>query len=60
MVLVVNEHEMARERERLEEQWEAEEIQRLKNLFLLDESMKKQKNLEEKKHIMRDHMVLAP
>ncbi|XP_046902895.1 coiled-coil domain-containing protein 173 [Hypomesus transpacificus] len=50
------EHEMARERERLEEQREAEEIQRLKNLFLLDETMKKQKNLEEKKHIMRDHM----
>ena len=35
---------MARERERLEEQREAEEIQRLKNLFLLDETMKKQKN----------------
>lgn len=48
---------MNREREKLENKKEAEELQRLKELFLWEQCMQEQKKEEQKRNTMKAHMV---
>ncbi|KAM6986716.1 cilia- and flagella- associated protein 210 [Aplochiton taeniatus] len=49
-------HELAREREKLEDKMEGEEIQRLKELHQWEQSMEKQRKADEKRNIMKAHL----
>ncbi|XP_036429901.1 coiled-coil domain-containing protein 173 isoform X1 [Colossoma macropomum] len=51
----IKEHERAREQDRMEQKKEAEELQRLRELYLREQYMHEQKKQEEKINIMRAH-----
>ncbi|XP_048050569.1 protein CFAP210 [Megalobrama amblycephala] len=58
--LQLKDHEMTKEQERQEVKREAEEIERLRDLNLWEQSMKERKNQEEKRSMMkalRDHLT---
>ena len=49
--------ELAREKEKLEDEKEGEEIQRLRELHLWEQSAEKQRQAEQKRNTMQAHMV---
>ncbi|XP_030642515.1 coiled-coil domain-containing protein 173 [Chanos chanos] len=51
----IKEHQLATEREKMEEAKEAEELKRLRELHLLEQSMREQRRQEEKRNMMRAH-----
>ncbi|KAM4609460.1 cilia- and flagella- associated protein 210 [Polymixia lowei] len=52
----MKENELARERDKLEDKKEGEEAQRLRELYIWEQSMEKHKEVEQKRNIMQAHL----